>query len=50
MKRKSCQKKATKDASQTAYMKVLCSLRNTITSEYSKVIQKEKRAIILGYD
>ncbi len=37
-------------ATQTAYMKFLCDLRNAITSEYSKVLQKEKRAIVLGYD
>ena len=50
MKRTSLQKKVSKDAQQTAYTKVLCSLRNGVTSEYSKVIQQEKRAIILGYD
>ena len=39
-----------KDPSQTAFMKLLNSLRNNVSSEHSKVIQKEKRAIVLGYD
>jgi len=42
--------KKVQDASQTEYMKFLRSLRNAISSEYSKVIRKEYRAIILGYD
>ena len=50
MKRTIRKKKARKDTQQTAYLKVLCTLRNAVTSEYSRVIQQEKRAIILGYD
>ena len=44
--------KKTKDrkASQTAYTKILQSLRNSLTLEYSKVLQRETRGIILGYD
>jgi hypothetical protein len=42
----------TKDrkASQTAYTKILQSLRSSLTSEYSKVLRRETRGIILGYD
>ena len=47
---KRSREKKVQDTSQSAYMKVLNSLRNSISSEYSKAIQKEKRAIILGYD
>ncbi|MBW2506884.1 MAG: hypothetical protein JRD19_07460 [Deltaproteobacteria bacterium] len=36
--------------SQTVYMKMLQSLRSSLTSEYSKVLPKETRGIILGYD
>lgn len=38
------------DNSQTSYKKILNSLRSSVSADYSKVIQKEKRAIILGYD
>jgi len=31
-------------------MKILNSLRSTVSADYSKVIQKDKRAIVLGYD
>jgi hypothetical protein len=47
---KRSKEKKVRDASQTLYMKALYSLRSTISSEYSKVIRKEYRAIILGYD
>ena len=36
--------------SQTVYMRMLQSLRNSLTSEYSRVLRKETRGIILGYD
>ena len=36
--------------SQTSYMKILYSLRSAVSEDYSKVIQKGKRAIVLGYD
>lgn len=48
MKRK--RKAKTQDNSQTSYTKILNSLRSAISADYSKVIQKEKRAIVLGYD
>ena len=35
---------------QSRYTKVLNSLRCAASMDYSKVIQKEKRAIVLGYD
>jgi hypothetical protein len=38
------------DNSQTAYTKILNSLRSAVSADYSTVIQKEKRAIVLGYD
>jgi len=38
------------DNSQTAYTKILNSLRNAVSGDYSKVIQKEKRAVVLAYD
>ncbi len=47
---KKSKQKEVKDAFQTNYMKVLRDLRNSITSEYSKVIKKEYQGIILGYD
>lgn len=50
MKSTSQQKKDSKKAQQSKYAKLLCSLRNSVTSEYSRVIQQDKRAIILGYD
>ena len=50
MKRTGQQKRVSKDTQQSAYAKVLRSLRHAVTSEYSRVIQQEKRAIILGYD
>ena len=43
-------KAKTQDNSQTSYTKILNSLRSAISADYSKVIQKEKRAIVLGYD
>jgi hypothetical protein len=36
--------------SQTSYTKILNSLRSAVSADYSKVIQKEKRAVVLGYD
>ena len=39
-----------KDNSQTSYNKILNILRSAVSADYSKAIQKEKRAIILGYD
>lgn len=47
---KKSKQKEVKDAFQANYMKVLRDLRNSITSEYSKVIKKEYQGIILGYD
>jgi hypothetical protein len=38
------------DNSQTSYVKFLNSLRNAVTADYSKAVQKEKRAVILAYD
>jgi len=38
------------DNSQTAYSKILNSLRSAVSGDYSKVIQKEKRAVVLAYD
>ena len=38
------------DNSQTAYTKILNSLRSAVSGDYSKMIEKEKRAVILGYD
>ena len=35
---------------QSLYMKMLQSLRNSHTSEYSRVLREETRGIILGYD
>jgi len=40
----------TEDNVQTTYTKILNSLRSAVSKDYSKVIQKEKRAIVLGYD
>ena len=37
-------------SSQTVYMKMLQSLRSTISAEYSKVLNKETRGMVLGYD
>ena len=36
--------------SETVYMKMLQSLRNSLTSEYSRVLREETKGIILGYD
>jgi len=36
--------------SQTTYTKILQSLRSSLTSEYSKMVPRETRGIILGYD
>jgi len=38
------------DNSQTAYTKILNSLRSAVSKNYSKVLQMEKRAVILAYD
>jgi hypothetical protein len=38
------------DNSQTAYTKILNSLRSAVSGDYSKVIQEEKRAVVLAYD
>ena len=37
-------------SSPTVYMKMLQSLRSTISAEYSKVLNKETRGMVLGYD
>jgi hypothetical protein len=34
----------------TVYMKMLQSLRNSCTSEYSRVLHEETKGMILGYD
>ena len=34
----------------TVYMKMLQCLRNSLTSEYSRVLREETKGIILGYD
>ena len=47
---KKTQKVKSKDKSQTSYMKILNSLRSAVSADYSTVIHKEKRAIVLGYD
>ena len=47
---KKIRKAKTQDISQTSYTKILNSLRSAVTKDYSKVIQKEKRAVILAYD
>ena len=39
-----------KKPSQSHYMKILSSLRNSISAEYSKVLPKETKGLILGYD
>ena len=38
------------DNSQTPYTKILTSLRSAVSKDYSKVIPKETRAFVLGYD
>ena len=38
------------DNSQTSYTKILSNLRSPVSANYSKAIQKGKRAIVLGYD
>ena len=38
------------DNSQTSYTKILNSLRSAVSGDYSKMIDKEKRAVVLGYD
>jgi len=38
------------DNSQTAYTKILNSLRSAVSADYSKAIEKEKRAVVLAYD
>jgi len=43
-------KEKAQDNSQTSYTKILNSLRSPVSGDYSKMIQKEKRAVILGYD
>jgi len=47
---KKSRKTKKQDSSQTAYMKILKSLRSGMTSEYSRVLHKETRGIVLGYD
>ena len=39
-----------RDNTQTSYTKILKSLRSAVSGNYSKMIEKEKRAVILGYD
>jgi len=36
--------------SQTAYTKILNSLRSAVSGDYSKVIEKGNRAVVLAYD
>ena len=43
-------KEKAQDNSQTSYTKILNSLRSPVSGDYSKMIQKEKRAVVLGYD
>ena len=38
------------DNTQTSYTKILNSLRSAVSGDYSKMIEKEKRAVVLGYD
>ena len=38
------------DNSQTSYTKILNSLRSAVSGDYSKMIDKEKSAVVLGYD
>jgi len=47
---KRTRKAKAQENSQTSYMKILNSLRSAVSTDYSKVIQKDKRAIVLGYD
>ena len=47
---KGTRKVKAQENSQTSYMKILNSLRSAVSADYSKVIQKNKRAIVLGYD
>ncbi|MFC1845060.1 hypothetical protein ACFLZ5_09775 [Thermodesulfobacteriota bacterium] len=47
---KRIRKAKAQENAQTSYMKILNSLRSTVSADYSTVIQKEKRAIVLGYD
>ena len=47
---KKIRKVKAQEISQTAYTKILNSLRSAVSKDYSKVIQKEKRAVILAYD
>ena len=39
-----------KKPAQSHYMRILSSLRNPASSEYSKVVPKETKGLILGYD
>jgi hypothetical protein len=47
---KKIRKAKAQDISQTSYTKILNSLRSVVSKDYSKVIQKGKRAVILAYD
>ena len=47
---KGTRKAKAQENSQTSYMKILNSLRSAVSADYSKVVQKNKRAIVLGYD
>ena len=47
---KGTRKAKAQENSQTSYMKILNSLRSSVSADYSKVVQKNKRAIVLGYD
>ena len=47
---KKIRKAKVQDNSQTSYTKILNTLRSAVSKDYSKVIQQEKRAVILAYD
>ena len=47
--KKSSQQKV-KKSSQSVYTKILSSLRNSVSSEYSRVLNRKTRGMILGYD
>ena len=47
---KKIRKVKAQEISQSAYTKILNTLRSAVSKDYSKVIQQEKRAVILAYD
>lgn len=50
MKRNRKSEATEQDNSQNSYAKTLNSLLTPVSEDYSKLIQKDKRAIVLGYD